>query len=541
MIGSLDRLHLERGIRRLIAPWDRLDSPGVVVGVAEAGEVLARLAVGAASVEHQVAMTPEHRFAIASVTKQFVSAAALLLGQQGLLDLDGDAREVVPELADFPHRVTLRQMMDNTAGLRDFLEIGRFGGVDTDTPIDEARLRAGIARQRAGNFHPGTRYLYSNSNFLLLGDAVARVAGGDLAAALDRLLFQPAGMAATALVSSPRPVLPGLASGYVLDRAGVLVQARQGFPKGGEGGLVSCVDDLLIWHRQLLGQAPLGPVLADQLAERRCFANGVLNPYGAGLEGTSWRGLRVLGHGGLWPGYRTQVLLFPDRALSVVVLTNTGAVDPWILARRIADLRLDARGPTLPGWRVAPAAAVAGRTGTFVAPELGASLTVRVGEGDSAIVDTNGSSLPLLDLGDGRLTLASGTARLALSPDGTGWRATLDAGVTASFAPVVASVPLPKGLVGRYQSTDMATVWTVHPAPTTDAVSLTVSVDGPYVRADGWTLTPLTEALVTVEPVSAWLTLRYDVQVERDAAGGVAALVVSSGRSKSVRFERMVS
>ncbi len=529
MDNTLEGLQLTRGVQRLLSAFDRPNQPGVVVGLVEGGVVRVRHAVGLASIEHQVPLTPATRFAVASVTKQFTSAAAILLHDQGLLDLDADARATVPELKGFDRPVTLRQMMDNTAGLRDYLELCRLGGVDTATPIQAADLRALIARQPTGNFAPGSRFLYSNSNFLLLGDAVARAAGEPLAAALDRLLFQPARMAETALVSCSRTIVPGLASGYIVDRAGTLMQARQGFPKDGEGGLVSCLDDLLVWQHQLLGAGPLGTKLSAALAAQRTFTGGSLNTYANGLEGTDWRGLNQRGHGGLWPGYRTQTILFPDRQLAVVVLTNSGQIDPWLLARRVADVRLDATGHTV-GWRLATPTSTGLTLGRYLAPELPATLTLRA-DGDRLVADWFGLTLSLMAGADQVWRAASGTVRLALAMDGPDLMVEMDAGVTHRFTPVADGGTLPTDLPGRYHADAIATTWTI-------AADGSVLVEGPHVTARGWQALPVQGDCFHIEPSSDWLRAHYDVRVER-VGGQITGLIVATGRVKAMPFVKV--
>jgi CubicO group peptidase (beta-lactamase class C family) len=529
MNNTWEWLQLARGVQRLLSAFDQPNQPGVVVGVAEGDDVVLRTSVGLASIEHQVALTPAHRFAVASVTKQFTSAAAILLHDQGLLDLDADARATVPELAGFDRAVTLRQMMDNTAGLRDYLELCRLGGVDTATPITAADLRQLIARQPTGNFAPGTRYLYSNSNFLLLGDAVARCCGETLTTALDRLLVAPVGMVETGLVPSSRSVIPRLATGYVTDRSGTLVQARQGFPKGGEGGLVSCLDDLLVWQRQLMGAGPLGPKLAAALHAQRTFTNGLRHTYANGLEGTDWRELNQRGHGGLWPGYRTQTCLLPDRKLAVVVLTNSGQIDPWLLARRVVDLRLDAAGHSV-GWRLAPAEASGLTPGRYLDQSLPATITLRA-DGDRLVVDWFGGSLQLMAGADGVWRAASGTVRMALAMQGHDLAVELDAGARHVFTPVAEGASLPADLAGRYHADDIGATWTI-------AADGAITVEGPHVIARGWQASPVQGDCFHVESNSDWLPARYDVRIER-TADRIAGLTVAAGRVKALPFRRL--
>ena len=152
---------------------------------------------GMASLELGVPIGPETTFRIASVSKQFTCAAILLLAADGRLSIEDDVRDHIPSLPDLGHRITLAHLMHNTSGIRDMLEIMRLGGVDLAQPCEPQDLLDGVCRQRGLNFVPGSRYLYSNSNFMLLGRIVEQVSGESLREFLDRRIFAPLGMNAT--------------------------------------------------------------------------------------------------------------------------------------------------------------------------------------------------------------------------------------------------------------------------------------------------------------------------------------------------------
>ena len=175
---AIDRLSFDRRVDALFDRFTRPGSPGAVAGVMQDGALLLSRGYGLASVEHGVPIAAPTRFRIASVTKQFTVTAALMLAEDGLLSLDEPPHTYLPELPPLP--VTLDQMMRNSSGLPDFLELLRLGGHGLDRPCRAEDLIAAIARSRHLNFPPGSRFLYSNTNFLLLGLIVERLAGQKL-------------------------------------------------------------------------------------------------------------------------------------------------------------------------------------------------------------------------------------------------------------------------------------------------------------------------------------------------------------------------
>src|SRR5579863_5796505 len=152
---DLSLLLLRRRIDGLIARWSCGDSPGVTIGLVLNNQLIVHESAGMASLELGVPISSETTFRIASVSKQFTCAAALLLAAEGKLSVDDDVRKYLPALPDLGHRITLDHLMHNTSGIRDMLEIMRLGGVDLSQPCEPQDLLDGVCRQRGLNFTPG--------------------------------------------------------------------------------------------------------------------------------------------------------------------------------------------------------------------------------------------------------------------------------------------------------------------------------------------------------------------------------------------------
>ena len=119
-LGADDR---EREVNQLFAMFDRPGSPGCSVGVIRDGNFVYKRSFGDASLELGVPLTPASIFYVASVSKQFTAASIVLAAEQGRLSLDDDVRKYLPELPDYGRPITLRQMLHQTSGFRDFLDL----------------------------------------------------------------------------------------------------------------------------------------------------------------------------------------------------------------------------------------------------------------------------------------------------------------------------------------------------------------------------------------------------------------------------------
>src|SRR6185369_3583465 len=195
MSKSIQSIALEHRIDALFARYTKPGSPGAVVAVMRGSNIEVCKGYGLASIELGVPIAPATRFRIASVSKQFTVTAALMLAAEGTLKLADPPHMYLRELKPLP--ITIDQMMRNSSGLPDFLELLRLGGHGLDKPARATDFLAAAARIKHLNFAPGSRFLYSNTNFLLLGMIIERLARKKLGEVMEQRLFKPLGMTST--------------------------------------------------------------------------------------------------------------------------------------------------------------------------------------------------------------------------------------------------------------------------------------------------------------------------------------------------------
>lgn len=531
-MSPIDSLALQKRVDALFAKYARAGSPGAAVGILRGGEVVLAKGYGEASIELGVPIRPDTVFRIASVTKQFTVAAVLMLAREGRLALDDQPQQYLPELPALPRPVTIDQMMRNCSGWPDFLELMRLGGSNLDRPCRLVDLVAAITRNTHLNFEPGSRFLYSNTNFLLLGLIAERLSGKKLADLLKERIFAPLGMTRTALTIDPDTVVPGLATAYLENPDGGYRRARQAYPVAGEGGLTSCVEDLLIWAHHYRHPV-LRPVdLWADLADQQPLTGGVLNPYCRGLERNTLRGLKTISHGGLWPGYRTEFLRLPDADLDVVVIANLATVDPHRLARAVALAALSGDARVQP----APAFDVAGVTpfaGTYVNEAELSLFSLETKDGE-IVVTQGGVPFSLLARGDGWLDVDRGAFEFAMrlpAKPGEAIEVDLGAGRILPFRPLPERAALPKDIAGTYSSDDTGATWRIEGAQ--------ILVSGPHVASTApWPLKGVAGDVVEIEMSYGWVTISQLARLDRDASGAASGLTVSTARIKTMRFEK---
>jgi len=512
---DLDLLRLERRVGQMLVPL--AESPGASVGVARDGMLLLRRSAGLASLELHAPIGVPTTFRIASVSKQFTCAAILMLAKDGLLALDDTLGAHLPWLPAAQGAVTLDQAMRNSGGLRDVLELARLGGADPSTPVAEVELDGLIARQQGLNFAPNTRFLYSNTGFRLLGQVVEQVSRQSLAVFLERRIFDPLGMTRTRHTPDLMAPVPGLATGYLADGAGGWRRAPHGFPLGGEGGLVSGVEDLALWSR-CLSLGSLEAELEGKIEAMLPFANGTMNRYARGLEVNDWRGLALVSHGGLWPGYKTAFLRVPERRITVIVITNNGTLDPHHMALQVLDAALQGDAALRP---LPPHVPTEGMAGTWLCEAAGLSLDVDA----EMTARMHGVPFALIPGEDGRHTARRGGFPFHAAPvrDGV-MEVEMDAGTRLEFRRAEATSP--PALDGAWTCAELATRWEVQ--------GTALHVHGPLRNAGPWRITALSPRHLRVHMPSVLFEGWADAVLAADGR----SMVVNASRARGLVFRR---
>lgn len=505
------------------AQWNRADAPGCTAGV-QYGDREYQRAWGMSNLEYGVPLGPGSVLESGSVAKQFTAAAIVLLAQDGKLSLDDDVRKYVNEVPDFGATITLRHLLNHTSGLRDQWALYSLLGTPPGTMVHNIPgVLYLLSQQRMLNFAPGTEYLYSNMGYVLLGVVVSRASTQSLESFTQDRLFKPLGMTSTQWREDYRTVVPGRATAYERFGAGW----RQDMPftmVHGNGGLLTTVGDLLRWNEALSeGTIPGGAELVRQMEVQGRLNDGTTIDYALGVSVGEYRGTRQVSHGGSTAGYRTYLVRYPDRQLSIAVLCNVANVNAGQLAHSVADAVLGTApdAPPRPAVVVAPEI-LASMVGAYQDTTVDQFITFSVTSG-AMLVSSGGPGIQLTPTGDNQFWSRL-TGTLQFVRNGDSWVVHEGADGPRRYQPVVRS--------------DNATSMTDYPGRYHSAeLDLTIEVKEErgqlvLVRPPG-----------TIGAFTSWyrdgfrsggITIRF----ARDGAGKVTMLRVFAGRARDVRFDR---
>jgi CubicO group peptidase (beta-lactamase class C family) len=329
--------------RYVNAEMAREHVPGLALGIYSRGKILLAKGYGLSNVELNVAVKPETVFQSGSVGKQFVSAAMMMLVEEGKIGLDDSIVKYFQNAPKSWETIRVKNLLSHTSGLAEYESDERIG------PKGPFYLRLDFTEDEMVEkvealpieFKPGEKWDYRNTNYLLLGVIIHKVTGTFYADYLQQRIFKPLGMTSTRLISET-DIIPNRAAGYELDGDKLQNQSwvSPTFNSTADGALYFNVLDLATWDEALYGTKLLKQSSLDQIWTVFPLNDGKPN---AGRYGFAWRidslnGHKVIEHGGEWQGFTCHISRYVDDGVTVVVLTNLAAAEPDQIVHVVAGL-----------------------------------------------------------------------------------------------------------------------------------------------------------------------------------------------------------
>lgn len=324
----------QKNVDRILHAYDGA-VPGASLLVIRNGQSIVRRSYGLANLEEKIAATPATNYRLASVTKQFTAASILLLAQDGKVTINDPIRKWLPSLPDTDDAITVRHLLTHTGGLIDYEDIMP---EDLRTQLRDIDVLHLLQGERRVYFKPGTDYRYSNGGYSMLALIVERASGKTFQQFLHERIFEPLGMHNTLAYVQEGPSVPNRAFGCT-ESNGKWERTDQSLTSAvlGDGGIYSSIDDLARWDAALYDNR----LLSD--ASRKLAFTPWTKTDDAQVEyGFGWRITgETLWHSGETVGFRNVIVRYPQRHLSVIVLTNRNDPEPYRMALAIAKQFLE--------------------------------------------------------------------------------------------------------------------------------------------------------------------------------------------------------
>jgi D-alanyl-D-alanine carboxypeptidase len=297
--------------------------PSASIAIVQHGVIVYTHAYGNARLNPPVPATPEMRYSIGSISKQFTAAAILVLEQQGKLSIDDPVSKFLPDLTR-ANKVTIRMLLSHTSGYQDYWPEDYL--MPPMAQPTTAQHILDVWGKKPLDFDPGTRWQYSNTNFVIAGRIVEKVSGEPVMEFLQQHIFKPLDMRQVWDYDA-KSMSEADAQGYIRNALGPLRPA----PKEGHGWMFAAGElampayDLAQWNISIMNRSLLAPKSYDEMFAPVVLKNGESSHYGLGLFIRNVNGHVAYEHSGETSGFVSENVVFPNEKAAITVLTNQDA------------------------------------------------------------------------------------------------------------------------------------------------------------------------------------------------------------------------
>jgi D-alanyl-D-alanine carboxypeptidase len=294
-------------------------APSVSVAVVQHGRLIYAKAFGKASLDPAQAADTDTRYAVGSISKQFTVVAILLAAEQGKLSLDDKVSKYFPGLTA-ANEITLRQLLSHTSGYEDYAPQD-YIIPEWVTPTTPEELLDKWAKKPL-DFDPGTKWQYSNTNYVLAGRIFEKATGETLVPFLQKNIFGPLSMTTAGDCSVTKTPEDAVAyTRYGLGPARPALREAPGWYFAA-GELCMTPSDLAKWDIAFLQRKILNAKSYDEFTRETRLANGDLTHYALGLQLGQFDNMPTIFHGGEVSGFLAYSYIYPTRDAAVIVCSN---------------------------------------------------------------------------------------------------------------------------------------------------------------------------------------------------------------------------
>ena len=521
-------------IDEIFSQWTVPNHPGGAIGVMKGGKVIFSKAYGLASLEYLIPNSTGTRFNVASVSKQFTAMGIVRLHLQGKLSVDDNIKKYMPELPEFAEKITIRQMLHHTSGLRSLhtlFALAGWRGDDTRTNEDLYRI---MQDQRNLNFEPGSEFLYCNTGYMFMAKIIEEVTGEEFTSWMKKSVFDPLGMTDTYIEDKYNRVVPNNATSYYTQK-NEFDRAVEYWGYVGSGNMHSTTADLLTWLENFSTPKSGWEKAFKMMLTIDPLNNGAYNDYAFGVRLDSFKGVKRVQHGGSIGGYRSSIGTYPDEKLSIAIITNFSTASPGSKANKIAEILLtdkqgDTKATTTPKGIKLPTKTLSKYIASYWDDGSNGLRKIYLKNDTLRYVRSENNETPLIPVKKNEFLLSGSSVKVRFESDKKEKTMTVTNGnsstVFKAFEPV--STPYSKELLqsiaGEYFSPELKT-------------SYYVSIDdnnliGNHIRHGNF------EIEIIKKDVLKGNSAFQFVKLKRNEKGNVIGAFVSNSRAKNVWFEK---
>jgi len=314
-----------------------VNAPGIATAIIQDGKVIYEKYAGVADFTDSTLIGSSTRFNIASNGKQFTALAILDLIDKKKISLSDDIRKWFPSLyPNIKEKITVRSLLNHTSGIRDCYGLWSLQGYTwwekSFNNNDVLRL---LEKQTDLNFETHTKYLYSNSNYILLALLIEKVSGKSFTDYTNEM-FKQLKMPNTSFESDFTKIRGNIARAYF--NFDTWTTYNWIWNVCGDGNIFSSLEDQIQWEKLVQGKGISTFSRKTILRSQQIIKGSTFTNYGYGIEFGEYKGMAYTFHEGATGAWKATVIRFPRKNISILTLTNTGKSIPYYQTRQMADV-----------------------------------------------------------------------------------------------------------------------------------------------------------------------------------------------------------
>jgi CubicO group peptidase (beta-lactamase class C family) len=316
------------------------NAPGIATAIIKEGNLIYEKYAGIADFKDSLKIDKNTRFNIASNGKQFTALAILTLEDENKIKLSDDIRQYLPELyPKIKAKITIGNLLNHTSGIRDVYDLWSLKGITWwEQSFDNNDVLELVKKQAELNFEPSTKYLYSNTNYILLATIVEKISGKPFKEYTDGI-FQKLNMTNTSFEADYSQIDGKIARAYF--NFDTWTTYDWIWNVVGDGNIFSTLTDQIQWEKTIQGYGN-SEINHNIIQKSQELVNQDINDnYGFGLEFGDYKNLSYKFHEGATGAWKATVIRFPKDSISMLTLTNTGKSIPSMQTRQMADVVFD--------------------------------------------------------------------------------------------------------------------------------------------------------------------------------------------------------
>ena len=310
-------------------------APGIATAIISQGKLIYEKYAGFENLEDSLKLDTNSRFNLASIGKQFTALAILLLEQQSKLNLSDDIRKYLPGIyKNFNGKITIQNLLNHTSGIRDVYDLWSLQGLTWwQQTYDNDEVMALVKAQKDLNYTPGSKYLYSNTNYILLAEIIERVTKKSFVD-FTKEMFSELNMDETSFEDDFTNIEGPIAKPYF--NFDTWSNYDWKWNAVGDGNFFSTLADQIEWEKTVQGYG--NPRISREIINRSQLLDNNNFQYGFGLEFGDYKGLSYRYHEGATGAWKATVVRFEKENLSIITLTNSGKTIPSMQTRQMVDV-----------------------------------------------------------------------------------------------------------------------------------------------------------------------------------------------------------